>query len=443
MNFFFSKFLVFINKILLMSLYLSILFVFGLTQVHREVMRCPSLYIEPNPRLLPFLRRIRDAGKRTFLLSNSPFDFIDMGMAYLLGTPTAGGAWPRPRFAPSQPQASSSSSSSSSSDSAGLQSWRDLFDLVMVSARKPDFYSSNERFREVQPESGLVSLAPARKLERGRVYAGGSFAELSKLTGLSGQRVLYLGDHMRNDLAPVAQSARWRKGAIVREVGEELRVMQTPRVQGLLSALAKLEALVAAGQSIAADDVSLQTRRLKEMRGMVRRAVRESFNSNFGSVFRTNTEKSHFFADVTRFADIYSADVTNFLHYPVNYTFYASRGVYPHEAPLVRSVSPPEHEHGSGDAQHTAADRVPQQQQREEAQQSARAAAVVKSAAAVAMDELGHTLQALIAMPSPRSHAHSHAHLQTHAAAAQQQQRGTSATAAAAEEQPKQTAYAT
>ncbi len=371
-------------------------------------MRRPATYIEPNPRLLPYLQRVRASGRRTFLLSNSPFDFVDMGMAYLLGTPTAVGVRPqRPvspaTGAPATPAAQADGSvAAGEGDGAdadeggvepadvppegaeGVSSWRDLFDYVICSARKPAFFASSEPFRAVDPVSGLHALTPARSLVKGGVYTGGSNREFARLTGITGQKVMYVGDHMRNDLAPTGDSAVWRTCGIVREIREEMRVMRTPRFRALLSASVKIEALIATGLSMRSQEAAAKyvtpliyadsfvwsysavlflghyfsssfslvtcsllimrpslgfhrTLRLKALRGKVRAALRDSFNKQFGSIFRTDTKMSQFFADVSRYADIYTSDVTNFLHYPVDHAFYSFRMAYPHEPPLIWS----------------------------------------------------------------------------------------------------------
>lgn len=57
--------------------------------------------------------------------------------------------------------------------------WRDLFDCVIVLARKPEFYRSHRPFRRVsEPTWDSVDA-----FEPGVVYQGGNLRDFSKLTG--------------------------------------------------------------------------------------------------------------------------------------------------------------------------------------------------------------------------------------------------------------------
>lgn len=57
--------------------------------------------------------------------------------------------------------------------------WRDLFDVVIVSARKPEFYRSRRPFRRAQePTWDSVD-----KFEPGEVYQGGNLTDFTRLTG--------------------------------------------------------------------------------------------------------------------------------------------------------------------------------------------------------------------------------------------------------------------
>lgn len=60
--------------------------------------------------------------------------------------------------------------------------WRDLFDWVIVSARKPEFYRTERPFRRTsEPTWNLVN-----KFEPGEVYEGGNLKDFSKFSGCSG-----------------------------------------------------------------------------------------------------------------------------------------------------------------------------------------------------------------------------------------------------------------
>lgn len=107
-----------------------------------------SVYLERAPQLVGYLENLRKNGKKTFLLTNSSFAFISKGMSYL-----------------------------TSSDD-----WMDLFDCVIVSAKKPEFYRSHRPFRRAhEPNWDSVN-----EFVPGEVYQGGNMKDFARLTGWSG-----------------------------------------------------------------------------------------------------------------------------------------------------------------------------------------------------------------------------------------------------------------
>ncbi|CAF5049366.1 unnamed protein product, partial [Rotaria magnacalcarata] len=58
---------------------------------------------------------------------------------------------------------------------------------------------------------------------------------------------------------------------------------------------------------------------------------RDLFNPYFGSVFRTHTVPTYFHRRLARFADVYTSNVCNFHHYPLDYIFFPRRVALAHE----------------------------------------------------------------------------------------------------------------
>lgn len=73
--------------------------------------RVISQYLEKQSDLSEFLNRLKSAGKKLFLITNSPFKFVDCGMKYMIGS-----------------------------------DWRQLFDIIIVQARKPKFFTTQTRY---------------------------------------------------------------------------------------------------------------------------------------------------------------------------------------------------------------------------------------------------------------------------------------------------------
>jgi hypothetical protein len=100
--------------------------------LHRTIMADIGTYLRPNRAVAQMLRRMRANGKRTFLLTNSAFPFVDAGMKQITSL--------EPEFA----------------DGSG-QDWRSLFDFVGVVASKPAFFTERRPFRCACPPVGAVS----------------------------------------------------------------------------------------------------------------------------------------------------------------------------------------------------------------------------------------------------------------------------------------------
>ena len=126
---------------------------------HTETRSNPQQYLHRDPELIPFLLRLRQEGKKMFVITNSPFDTVDAGMSYMVG-----------------------------------QNWRDLFEVIIVQAGKPHFFSNNGKpFRELDMERKLGRWDKVTRLEKGKIYVGGTIDQFQSLTGWTGRRVMYFG----------------------------------------------------------------------------------------------------------------------------------------------------------------------------------------------------------------------------------------------------------
>lgn len=316
-------------------------------------------YFDVDPELAPTLHRFRAAGKKLFLLTNSAFDYTQAVMTHLL-----------------------------SGQLPDYPTWRDYFDVIIVSARKPAFFVDSSPIVELD-EAGLPAReVPEREpLLRGRVYQGGNVRALDQQMGLRGDRVLYIGDHIYGDMLRAKRSSVWRTAMIIQELEEELvfharvedslqRLEATERrrtridaelryQQMLMDHLRRLqsgpdEALRALGQGGAAaddgPDASAQSeaiaetlraagqeleRRLAVLRAAQKTAVEDvdrleqeieqTFNPHWGPLFKEGTENSRLGEQVEDYACLYTSRVSNFLAYSPFQYFRSPRDHLPHE----------------------------------------------------------------------------------------------------------------
>jgi len=235
--------------------------------------------------------------------------------------------------------------------------WRELFDVVIVEARKPAFFSGRQAaFRLVDEERGL--LEPHRgALAPGQVYVGGDASLVEAGLGLSGAQILYVGDHLFGDVHVSKQMLRWRTALILREIEPEitalersgaaeselrrlmaLKVNLETRLAHLRLARQRLEAgygpaasgdrdtLQAAIQAAAQESLTLDA-----AIGPLARASGEAGNPTWGPLMRAGDDKSLFARQVERYADVYTSRVSNFLAATPFAYLRAARTSLPHD----------------------------------------------------------------------------------------------------------------
>ena len=180
----------------------------------------PEKYIERDPDLPRTLHKLRSAGKRLFLLTNSYFPYTDTVMRYLLGNEM-----------PSYPD------------------WTAYFDWTVVGARKPGFFADGMPFQELD-RAGEYIGAPRHDVQRGKLYEGGNQQTLQASFSTHADEVLYVGDHIYGDIVRSKKSSGWRTALIVQELHQEIAVR---RARGMT--LREITGLHALRSEISRDDL--------------------------------------------------------------------------------------------------------------------------------------------------------------------------------------------
>ena len=127
--------------------------------------------------------------------------------------------------------------------------WQSFFDIVVVQARKPKFFTQQSRpFRKYNVGSDRMAWTRVSKLEKGEIYMEGTVFELLKMTGWHGSQVIYFGDQIFSDLADITLNFGWRTGAIIAELEKEVETLNSSEFREAVSALQALQQLVDEGQ---------------------------------------------------------------------------------------------------------------------------------------------------------------------------------------------------
>lgn len=303
--------------------------------IKTEIMGDTERFIPRTPQLALMLHKLRSAGKRLFLLTNSYARYSNHVMHHLLD-----GVLPEYR------------------------DWMHYFDIVITGARKPGFFTASEPFLEVD-ETGAVIREEVSELRRGAIYQGGNLLDFEAMSEMGGESVCYVGDHIYGDIVRSKLSSAWRTVMIVQEMEAELRkadelrddiaamdeidreILRLNEEIAFDQSLARrLELLIDAGNTVVdAAEVVRARGELKSRGNRIRhrrndllekldRAEQDldsNFNPYWGLIFKQNNENTLFGEQVEDYACLYTSRVANFLNYSPLHYFRAPRQLMPHE----------------------------------------------------------------------------------------------------------------
>src|SRR5580765_946388 len=152
-------------------------------------------YIVKDPLLGETLHKFRSSGKKLFLLTNSLFDYTDVVMKYLLD-----------------------------GERKAYPSWRNYFDIVVVGGAKPAFFNELRPFVQIDPTTGAPTAhnGEIKHLSRDKIYQGGNVVAFEQMTGIRGEQVLYIGDHIYGDILRLRKQHMWRTAMVLQELEREI-----------------------------------------------------------------------------------------------------------------------------------------------------------------------------------------------------------------------------
>lgn len=292
-----------------------------------EIIADPSRFVDIDEEMPLALLDQKQAGKKLILITNSEWSYVVPMLSYVFD-----GVLP------------------------GDETWSDLFDIAIVGARKPDFFTGTAPAFEVATEDGLLRdhYGPLRD---GRVYVGGNARMVEESLGLRGEEILYVGDHMFVDVNISKSILRWRTALIIRELEDEIVAMKRfEEDQHRLSLMMVRKEELEAEYS----DIRLAVQRKRRRYGPARDASVDELerqlvdvraevvaldgeiapiateagrllNPNWGLLTRAGNDKSHLARQMERYADIYTARVSNFLHHTPFVYLRSHRGSLPHD----------------------------------------------------------------------------------------------------------------
>lgn len=296
----------------------------------REMLANPDHFVDLDEEVPLTLLDQKEAGKRLLLITNSEWEYARPMMKYAFD-----------RFLP------------------GDMTWRDLFELVIVSSRKPVFFGTGTPLYEVvDEEKALLRPAIGGLRSDGGIFHGGCAAKVENHLGVAGDEILYVGDHLFADVRVSKAILRWRTALILRELEDDIRA-----VAEFEESQEKLHALMEKKEALENDLSQLRLRVQRAKKGYgpsggdppadpkrqlgtlrarlvelddriapLARASGELRNEVWGPLMRAGNDKSLFARQVERYADVYTSRVSSFLHTTPFAMLRAPRTSLPHDS---------------------------------------------------------------------------------------------------------------
>ena len=296
-------------------------------ELKADIMRDPDRYVHLDEETVLTLLDQKHAGKRLVLITNSEWAYTAAMMKH--------------SFDPFLPDG---------------MTWRSLFEVTIVAARKPAFFEAGAPLLRVVNDDGLLE-PQIGALEPHGCYFGGNAGVLERHLGVSRDEILYLGDHMYGDVRVTKNVLRWRTGLILRELEAEIAAVEAARGQQaslarLMQEKQKLEHAhaqlrlagqrkkVAYGPAVPESSEGLNKRSAKlrqaitaldEKIAPLAAAAGSAVNARWGMLMRAGNDKSQLARQIERYSDFYTSRVSNLLNATPFAYLRSVRGSLPHD----------------------------------------------------------------------------------------------------------------
>jgi 5'-nucleotidase len=314
----------------------------GIDEAHRDGTILETVaadfprFVNKDRDLAPTLHKLRSAGKKLFVLTNSRWSYTDKMMKYLLD-----------------------------GEMSEYPHWRNYFDVVIVAATKPAFFQERRPLMERVGDADRLEPA-AFPLERGKIYEGGNLHDLERALNAVGDEILYVGDHIYGDILRSKKESAWRTAMIIQELEGEVLAHEScsedlARAEQLADGRDRLEdelrfyqmrykelsrriehAVPGEVALVEAEAERLRTKRaIDRVRARLRHAeaeiqaidrrVDQRFHPYWGSLLKEENEQSSFGAQVEEYACLYTSRVSDFLFYSPQQFYRSPRDEMAHE----------------------------------------------------------------------------------------------------------------
>jgi 5'-nucleotidase len=300
--------------------------------IKHKVSENPGKYISKDKHLVSILKDLKSSGRKTFIVTNSLWDYTNIVMSYLC----------------------------SNVKNDNDHEWVSFFDLVITGSQKPSFFMSKNQIYEVDLKSchlkntDIVNIMKKENNDP-KVFQGGHFKLLYDMLKIkTGSEILYIGDHIYGDILRSKKEIGWRTMLVIEELEKEIiatqslkaqytlcdtlnekrvllenefeRLQITERENTIKKGTQKDDSLDKKIKKVGYDLLKTREQEKKEIRN-----YHLGLHPIWGELMKTGRQNSRFAAQVETYACLYTSKLTNLIHYGPHKNFRAVRDFMPHD----------------------------------------------------------------------------------------------------------------
>lgn len=282
-----------------------------------QVKKNVKKFIVPDADIVSSLERFKKHGKKLWVITNSDYEYSKLLLDYSIN-----------------PYLKDHSH------------WSELFNLVVTAASKPKFFTDKMPLLQIDPKSGLMRNHHG-KIEDG-IYQGGNASSIQKSSGLSGEQILYLGDHIYGDVLQIKKTCNWRTALVIDELIGEIEGLSksealTEQINTLMTEKILLEQKIDSifdkeiekGKKPAKEKIQEQFEKIEKLDKKIGKLIRQHsqhFNPYWGETMRAGVEPSRLAGQIEKYACIYMAKISDFKDYSPRTYYRPRKKMLPHEA---------------------------------------------------------------------------------------------------------------
>ena len=281
-----------------------------------QVKKNVKKYIVQDTQCVRALERFKKHGKKLWVITNSDYEYSKLLLDYAINP-----------FLKDH------------------KNWGELFNLVVTLANKPKFFTDKMPLLQVDAKTGLMKNHHG-VIEDG-VYQGGSAQIIQKNAGLSGEQILYLGDHIYGDVLSIKKTCNWRTALVIEELINECDALNqtehiTAQINDLMAEKVALEQKIddlfdkefERGKRPDKEKVQSSFQQVEKVDKKIGKLIRSHtkfFNPYWGETMRAGVEPSRLAGQIEKYACIYMPKISDFADYSPRTYFRPKKKTLAHE----------------------------------------------------------------------------------------------------------------